>query len=75
MEEPIMGKILFEIDPLSAWFILIINITLINGAFYGIGYMAPYASRKNDLSFHWVLLLFSMPPCCGYACCATALHF
>ena len=52
-----MGNILFEIDPLSAWFILIINITLINGAFYGIGYMAPYASQKNDLSFHWVLFV------------------
>jgi formate hydrogenlyase subunit 3/multisubunit Na+/H+ antiporter MnhD subunit len=52
-----LGTILFEIDPLSAWFILIINITLINGALYGIGYMAPYASRKNDLSFHWVLLV------------------
>jgi formate hydrogenlyase subunit 3/multisubunit Na+/H+ antiporter MnhD subunit len=52
-----IGNILFEIDPLSAWFILIINITLINGAFYGIGYMAPYASRKNDLSFHWVLFV------------------
>jgi hydrogenase-4 component B len=50
-----IGNILFVIDPLSAWFILIINITLINGAFYGIGYMAPYASRKNDISFHWVL--------------------
>jgi hydrogenase-4 component B len=52
-----LGNILFEIDPLSAWFILIINITLINGVFYGIGYMAPYASRKNDLSFHWVLFV------------------
>ncbi len=52
-----MGSILFRIDPLSAWFILIINITLINGAFYGIGYMAPYASRKNDLSFHWMLFV------------------
>ena len=52
-----IGNILFSMDPLSAWFILIINITLINGAFYGIGYMAPYASRKNDLSFHWVLFV------------------
>ena len=52
-----LGSILFQIDPLSAWFILIINITLINGALYGIGYMSPYASRKNDLSLHWVLFV------------------
>ena len=45
-----MGNILLEIDPLSAWFILIINLTLINGAIYGIGYMKAYENRKNDLS-------------------------
>ena len=57
MEEPTWAAYLLQIDPLSAWFILIINITLINGALYGIGYMAPYASRKNDLSFHWMLFV------------------
>jgi hydrogenase-4 component B len=58
-----IGNILFEIDPLSAWFILIVNITLINGALYGTGYMKPYAGRKHDLSFHWLMFMifhFSM---------------
>ena len=57
----IFGDVLIKIDPLSAWFILIINITLINGTLYGAGYMKTYADRKNDLSIHWVMLvLFHM---------------
>src|SRR5512133_1846279 len=55
------GDVLLKIDPLSAWFILIINITLVNGSLYGAGYMKLYADRKNDLSIHWIMLvLFHM---------------
>jgi hydrogenase-4 component B len=54
---PDFGNILLEIDPLSAWFILIINITLINGAFYGIGYMRTYEKQKNDLNLHWIMFV------------------
>lgn len=52
---PLIGNILLEIDPLSAWFILIINFTLFNGVIYGAGYMKVYESRKNDLSLHWIM--------------------
>ncbi len=51
------GEIPIRIDALSAWFILIINLTCINGAFYGIGYMKPYKERKANLSLHWTLFL------------------
>ena len=51
------GDIPLRIDALSAWFILIINLTCINGAFYGIGYMKPYQERKANLSLHWTLFL------------------
>jgi hydrogenase-4 component B len=54
---PNLGNILFEIDPLSAWFILIINITLINGALYGSGYMKSYENRKNELTLHWIFFI------------------
>ena len=43
---PVFGNISFHIDSLSAWFILIINLTCINGAFYGIGYMKQYNRAK-----------------------------
>jgi hydrogenase-4 component B len=52
-----LDTILLEIDPLSAWFILIINLTLINGAIYGTGYMSIYKQRKNDLILHWTMFV------------------
>ncbi len=51
------GNIHLEIDPLSAWFILIVNITLINGAIYGIGYMKAYEKQTGNLSLHWIMFV------------------
>lgn len=53
----VFGNLSFHIDSLSAWFILIINVTCINGAFYGIGYMKQYDQQRNNLAMHWVLFL------------------
>src|SRR5574337_930262 len=53
----VFGKITLHIDRLSSWFILIINLTCINGAFYGIGYMRSYRDQKTNLSMHWILFL------------------
>lgn len=53
----VFGKITLHIDRLSSWFILIINLTCINGAFYGIGYMRSYNHQKANLSMHWILFL------------------
>ncbi len=53
----VFGNISFHIDSLSAWFILIINLTCINGAFYGIGYMKQYHLQRTNLSLHWMLFL------------------
>ncbi len=51
------GSLLLEVDPLSAWFILIVNFTLVNGAFYGMGYLKAYQHRKADLSLHGIMLV------------------
>lgn len=51
------GNIPLRIDALSAWFILIINFTCINGALYGIGYMKSYKEQKSGLALHWMLFL------------------
>ncbi|HEY8688164.1 MAG TPA: proton-conducting transporter membrane subunit [Chitinophagaceae bacterium] len=53
----VFGNISLHIDSLSAWFILIINLTCINGAFYGIGYMKKYDEQRANLSLHWILFL------------------
>ena len=48
------GEIPLRIDALSAWFILIINFTLLTGAFYGFYYMKPYREQKANLSLHCI---------------------
>ena len=53
----LFGDILIRIDGLTAWFILIINLTCINGAIYGIGYMKSYSEQKAKLSLHWMLFI------------------
>lgn len=49
----VTGEIPIIIDPLSAWFILVINFTFITGAIYGVKYMQVYANKQNRLSLHW----------------------
>ncbi len=51
------GNILLQIDPLSAWFILIINFTSITGAIYGIGYLKKYDNTPQKLTLHWILFI------------------
>ena len=53
----VFGNISLHIDSLSSWFILIINLTCINGAFYGIGYMKQYDQQRANLSMHWIFFL------------------
>ncbi|MEO8415910.1 MAG: proton-conducting transporter membrane subunit [Ginsengibacter sp.] len=53
----VFGNISLYIDRLSAWFVLIINVTCINGAFYGIGYMKQYDQQRTNLSMHWIMFL------------------
>lgn len=51
------GNIPIRIDPLSAWFMLIINLTCLNGVLYGKGYMKPYEAQKNNTTLHWILFV------------------
>jgi hydrogenase-4 component B len=53
----VFGNVLFRIDPLAAWFILIINFTCINGSLYGMGYMKKYQEQQTGLALHWMLYL------------------
>src|ERR1044071_10473762 len=51
----VFGNISIHIDSLPSWFILIVNLTCINGAFYGVGYMRQHDEQKTNLSLHWRL--------------------
>ncbi len=54
---PFFGNVPVRMDALSAWFILIINFTCINGALYGIGYMKAYRVQTSNLALHWSMFL------------------
>jgi formate hydrogenlyase subunit 3/multisubunit Na+/H+ antiporter MnhD subunit len=58
----ITGRVSIVLDALSAWFILIINFTLVTGAFYGLQYMKAYRERGQEISMHCIayLLVHSM---------------
>jgi len=53
----VLEDVTVRIDSLSAWFILIINLTVINGTLFGIGYLKSYQHLKSNLAIHWVFLV------------------
>ncbi len=58
----ITGHVAIVLDALSAWFILIINFTLVTGALYGLQYMKAYRDQSSNISLHCMayLLVHSM---------------
>jgi formate hydrogenlyase subunit 3/multisubunit Na+/H+ antiporter MnhD subunit len=53
----VFGDIPVRIDALSAWFMLIINFTAFNGAWYGISYTKHVSATPAQRSLHWVLFV------------------
>jgi formate hydrogenlyase subunit 3/multisubunit Na+/H+ antiporter MnhD subunit len=49
----VFGAVNLRIDALSAWFVIIVNFTCVNGALYGIQYMKPYEVQNKNTSLHW----------------------
>lgn len=55
------GAVRIAVDPLSAWFILLVNITCVFGSWYGTRYMRAYEAQQANLSMHWIsFLLFHL---------------
>ena len=56
----IFEELIIKVDSLSAWFILLINFTVLNGTLYGIGYLKSYENLKTNLyhpiSNNWKVL-------------------
>ena len=64
----VTGPIRIQVDALSGWFILILNLVFVTGCFYGLFYMNAYKEQRNNLSLHWisfVLLHTSLVSLCG----------
>lgn len=65
---PVFGDIFLRVDALSAWFILLINVTCMNASLYGRRYLRAYLSQEKNLSLHWsafVVFHFSMILVCA----------
>jgi formate hydrogenlyase subunit 3/multisubunit Na+/H+ antiporter MnhD subunit len=65
----VTGLIPVRIDALSAWFILIINFTILTGGLYGIYYMREYSTMRNNINLHivaFLLLQTALLSLCGY---------
>ncbi len=48
------GQVSVKVDALSAWFILVINFTMLTGAIYGLSYMKAYTAQRTNLAMHWL---------------------
>jgi hydrogenase-4 component B len=55
----VTGTIPVSIDPLSGWFILIINFTMITSVIYGARYMQAYLHLKPNLTIHWICYILA----------------
>lgn len=53
----VTGPIPVRIDALSAWFILVINFTMITGGLYGLQYMKAYREQTASVSLHCIAYL------------------
>jgi formate hydrogenlyase subunit 3/multisubunit Na+/H+ antiporter MnhD subunit len=51
------GEIPLRIDALSAWFIIIINLTCFSGVLYGSGYLKSYPVQPSLITLHWIAYL------------------
>ena len=54
---PILGNVDFVIDPLSAFFVLVISIMSFLGTLYANGYMKPYLNKGLNISSHCFFMM------------------
>jgi hydrogenase-4 component B len=50
----VFGEIPIRIDSLSAWFLLLMNLTMVTGILYGIRYMSRYGNQASNLTLHYI---------------------
>lgn len=63
----ITGAIPVRIDSLSAWFMMVISLTFITGAFYGFNYLKAYKEQHANIALHcvaYILTYFSLIGLC-----------
>jgi len=71
----VFGEVRLAVDALSAWFILLMNFTVITAVFYGRSYMRAYKGMKADLNLHWISYLVNHSAMLGIFMVRNSLAF
>lgn len=74
LPEPI-GRVLIEIDPLSAFFILVISIMSFLGTIYLSSYIEPYLNKNKNISSHFLFLSTLICSMLGVVVVQNAIFF
>lgn len=72
---PIIGDVSFVIDPLSAFFVLMISIMSFIGTIYANGYMKPYLNKGMNVSSHCFFLMILIASMLSVVTVQNALFF
>lgn len=55
----VIGQIDVVMDPLSAWFVLLMNFTMITSTLFATGYLRRYTFSAASFNLHWISLLIN----------------
>ena len=72
---PLLGDVNFVIDPLSAFFIIVISVMSIMGVIYSKGYLKPYIQKGKNINAHLVFLPMLIASMLAVVTCQNALMF
>ncbi len=72
---PLFGNVNFVIDPLSAFFIIVISVMSIMGVIYSKGYLKPYIEKGKNINAHLVFLPMLIASMLAVVTCQNALMF
>lgn len=71
----VFGEIPVRVDSLSAWFILVMNLTMATGIVYGIRYMIPYANQSANITLHYSSFILNHMAMIGIYAIQNSLAF
>src|ERR1035437_7655124 len=70
----VFGNIAIRVDALSAWFILLMNFTVLTGILYGRRYMKHYEKQDSKFTLHFVSYIINHFAMIGIYCLRSEEH-
>ena len=71
----VFGEVFIRVDALSAWFILLMNFTMLTGILYARCYLRAYHKRPADISLHYISYVLNHFAMIGIYCIQHMLFF